>query len=201
MNEKTPALHQFNFNPEERNLLDVKFGSTDRYSRLRTWCILVIRSPFCTRTHLTAKEGLMELLEQQWDGKTFEQRKDILPLVSAGINHKSKAVEIVLHTSSENSPDNAKYIALIQNTMPDDVNWFVSYGEYAVPENCPETRCDAHNPVIGGIEIRGDGDGKCTMGWKATKSGKTGFVTAGHCMDNSINKDVYQPSSGVIHKT
>ena len=35
MNEKIPALHQFNLNPDERNFLDTKFKTNNRYDRIQ----------------------------------------------------------------------------------------------------------------------------------------------------------------------
>jgi len=146
------------------------------------------------------------ITENNWKGKSFEVRKDSFPLVSAGINHKEKAVEIMLHNDIEDLPGKQRYIAMIERNMPDDVEWFVSYGEY--PEStshCTSNpRCDEYRPAIGGIGIKGNADGSCTLGFRvvlASNWNVQGFATAGHCLDKTRASGtfyVHQPGNGNV---
>jgi hypothetical protein len=56
----------------------------------------------------------------------------------------------------------------------------------------PISRESYIRPLMGGIKIRDEDHGKCTLGFIAERNGVRGFVTAGHCV--SKGSSVYQPT-------
>jgi hypothetical protein len=72
--------------------------------------------------------------------------------------------------------------------------------EKVAPVRHAATLRDAIRPTVGGIQIRGEGKGNCTLGFNVlTASGINGFVTASHCttvlggVDNTLFR---QPGTG-----
>lgn len=149
--------------------------------------------------YVTAKDYVENKIHKQyWDGKSFEESQDAFPLVGAGINHKQKAIEFTLFKGVENSTKKDQYIAIIDELMPKDTPWFVTYEDYATSVACA-SRTSPCSPYIGGVQIGIVGDGVCTLGIQATRSGVNGFVTAGHCANQALSgADVSQPASGLI---
>jgi hypothetical protein len=149
--------------------------------------------------YVTAKDEVENKIHKQyWEGKSFDESQAAFPLVGAGIDHKQKAVEITLYKGIENSTKKDQYIAIIDELMPKDIPWFVTYEDYAAPVACT-SRTSPCSPYIGGVQIGIQNDSTCTLGIQATRSGVNGFVTAGHCANNGPSgADVSQPGSGLV---
>lgn len=59
------------------------------------------------------------------------------------------------------------------------------------------------NPIKGGVKIQVETDNNCSMGFKASYDGETGFVTAGHCNYDDIGgtgEDVGNPTDSAGDK-
>jgi hypothetical protein len=150
--------------------------------------------PDTYQKYVSAENNFLNNIRQNyWQGKSFDEQKNAFPLVSAGINGKTKAIEIVLSKDVENSAIKDQYLGIISKLIPATVPWHVSYGNYPEPVSCT-SRTGACTPIMGGISIGIKGKFACTMGFEATRSGVTGFVTAGHCAaGKSAGTSVYQP--------
>lgn len=145
---------------------------------------------------VSAQNSLVEdILKQYSVGQSAENGKKLFPLVEIGINHKKKAIEIVLFKGISDS-EKEQFVSVLDKMISKDIPWFVSYGDYLKPLACTSrTAPNSCNPMIGGIQIQANGHGSCTLGIKATRSGLVGFVTAGHCVDgNAFGSDVFQPA-------
>ena len=86
------------------------------------------------KKYQTAADNFTSKIQTQyWNGKsTFEEKKDAFPLVSIGVNGKTKSVEITLWKGIENTTKADQYTTIINQLMPTDVPWFVDYGEYPI---------------------------------------------------------------------
>lgn len=47
----------------------------------------------------------------------------------------------------------------------------------------------AHRPLVGGLRIKGEGQGRCTLGFLARRNGQDGFVTNSHCTEEMAQLD------------
>lgn len=154
--------------------------------------------PSTYEKYVTAKDDVINKINKQyWEGKSFEEAKNAFPLVGGAIDHKQKAVEILLWKEIVNSPEKDKYVAIIDELMPNNVPWFVSFADYPTPTAC-ESRTISCDPMIGGIQVHVSGSPiSCTLGFQAIRNGVDGFVTAGHCADGlAVGSDVFQPVGG-----
>ena len=165
------------------------------------WKLYYVEPVLLEKYQSASDEFMSTTLNQYWKGKSFEESKNIFPLVEIGVNGKQKAVEITLWKGIENSPKVNQYITMIKELMPKDIPWFVSFDEYPSPVTCT-SRTSACVPRIGGIEIgitiSPNNFKICTLGFKATRNsdGAPGFVTAGHCEDGLTGHSVLQPHTG-----
>lgn len=150
--------------------------------------------PVLYQKYVSAKDNFVNgILQKYTVGRSVDDAQNTFPLVAASINHKEKAVEIVLAKDTENSPNKDQYIRIIDSMMPKDIPWFVSYSDYYSPVSCTDKNSPC-TPMMGGINIGVQNKFACALGFEATRSGVTGFVTAGHCAAGQPSgTSVYQP--------
>lgn len=150
--------------------------------------------PVLYQKYVSAKDTFVNDITQKYKiGSSVDDAKNTFPLVAASINHKKKAVEIVLTKDTANSPNKDQYIGIIASLMPKDIPWFVSYDNPYLPVSCTDKN-SACTPIMGGINIGVKNKFACALGFEATRSGVTGFVTVGHCAAGQPSgTPVYQP--------
>ena len=150
--------------------------------------------PVLYQKYVSAKDTFVnDILQKYKIGSSIDDAKNTFPLVAASINHKQKAVEIVLTKDTENSPNKGKYIGVITSLMPKDIPWFVSYDDPHLPISCTDKN-SACTPIMGGINMGVANKFACALGFEAKRSGVTGFVTVGHCAAGQpTGTSVYQP--------
>jgi hypothetical protein len=146
---------------------------------------------------LAANQFFNSTTTKYWKSKSFDDNKDAFPIVSSGLDSKTKMVEITLWKGIENSPKLQQYVSIIKEMMPNDVPWYISFGDYTTPF-CADTRCSTFSTRIGGIDVDTNAGGgllsTCTLGFKVTRNvdGAVGYVTAGHCNKGYTGNTVYQ---------
>ncbi|MCE9653563.1 MAG: hypothetical protein K8Q89_11025 [Nitrosarchaeum sp.] len=132
---------------------------------------------------------LQKMMKEQAQFEKELFKSDLKDFVtSIGIHLDTKEIQIGLNQDKVNSSNIAAKISQISEIMPEGAQWHVVLSDTAVKFSCTDQQLCV--PAIGGNEIRME-DGKlCSFGYKATKSGVTGFVTAGHCFDGKVGQDV-----------
>jgi hypothetical protein len=141
-----------------------------------------------------AKYYIEPVRKAQLEKAELELRESVSKLdfdsYSVNLNHLTKTIEVVTNDPTKNSQVTdlfASYAA--------DIPIELTYGEFKdVPFACADQSDDC-DPIVGGIEIRGEGDGICTLGLPVRDGSwpfySYHFATAGHCIDD--NDDMGQP--------
>ena len=78
------------------------------------------------------------------------------------------------------------YIKSIREVVGNDVDITISPMDVLHMQSCTSRTASVCDPIKGGVAFDANGSGACTVGFKATFDGDTGFVTAGHCVDEMI---------------
>lgn len=107
-------------------------------------------------------------------------------LSGAYVNGKERTLKVIVNTQEEADRvhELAGYINDGVTNLEVRVSEFTFSGCTAQDAEC--------NPVMGRIQMDGSGDGPCRIGVPYSISSSEGFLTAGHCLDNS--NSVYQPT-------
>ena len=132
------------------------------------------------------------LLEESLE-KTLD-KADRLPWATIGYDYVDNALEVTIASDKFTEPNITKYLKKIRTIVGDEVDITLSPADVSVPD-CAPGRCSTTNPIKGGVEFDTTTSGPCTVGFKATYDGDTGFVSAGHCGDNTPST-VNQPWGG-----
>ncbi len=140
-----------------------------------------------------------DLLADAWengagdDKEAIEKRKLEFPITSIGYDYINNSLEVTIDPMFFSEENIKKYIEKIREIIGDEIDLTISPKGYAVPDTCTSRLGDCE-PLEGGVKYTVGVQG-CTIGVKATFNNEVGFVTAGHCFDNKIGKDVKQPYS------
>jgi len=126
-------------------------------------------------------------------GNFVDGEENYVPFTEIGYFANDDAVKVGIHEDFVTEDNMQKYAEIARSVLGDKMNIIIyNDGDYGTLDTCSTTTSDC-TPMEGGIRINIDGQGGCTLGFPASKTGEgTGFVTAGHCGDGSTGEDVDQ---------
>lgn len=109
---------------------------------------------------------------------------------AVNLNSLTKTIEVVTDNPSKNDRVSALF-----DKYASDIPIVLTNGDFTINDFACADQNDDCDPIVGGIEIHGEGNGACTLGLPV----RTGswpfysyhFITAGHCIDD--NDDMGQP--------
>ena len=131
-------------------------------------------------------------------GEYVDGKENYVPFTEIGYHPNEDVIKIGIHGDYVSKENMRKYASIAEKILGDEVNIILhNDGDYAYLDSC-NSRTSNCNPLEGGIRINIDQKGSCTLGFPATRGSDTGFVTAGHCGDGSVGKDVDQSSTRKI---
>lgn len=139
-----------------------------------------------------AREKQDELSDALFPNGVVE--KESIPVTSIGYDYKDNALEVTIDPPMFTDENIPQYIAKIRSIVGNDIDVTISPAEYATPTACA-SRTGTCTPLKGGVEYGSSG---CTVGFAATYQGKSGFITAGHCVDGKTGEDIKQPIRGNV---
>ncbi|CAE6485548.1 MAG TPA: trypsin-like serine protease [Candidatus Nitrosotenuis sp.] len=119
-----------------------------------------------------------------------------LPVGGIGYDYANNALEIAIHPdvfSDENIP---KYEKNIRKIIGDEVDITFVKAQLVQLQSCTDRNTTPCEPIEGGVLFDVDDGLPCTVGFKATYNSKTGFVTAGHCVNGGgSSTEIEQPTA------
>ena len=118
-----------------------------------------------------------------------------VPIVSVGTHAEDESVQIRILKDGLTDEKILQYEKIIRKIVGDKINITIIPSEPGTLTTCSQTGdC---NPLEAGAQITITDGTTCSMGFRASYDGKTGFLTAGHCLTGDIGgtgQDVGQPS-------
>jgi len=149
---------------------------------------------------------LNKMMENQDEFETELIKTELIQVVtSVGIDLATKEIQIGLNQDIVNDSNINDIVSQMDAIMPKNTNWHFVYSDTIQNLACNQSQCA---PLIGGNEIRIDNGQssesdwkKCSFGYKAKKGSSYGIVTAGHCLDGYLNKDVHDSVGTAIGYT
>lgn len=131
---------------------------------------------------------------------------DTIPIVAAGTDFESESLKIKLLRDGLTDEKISMYEKELRKIVGNEIDITIIPSDMPQYTVCGQTSdCE---PLQGGVQIKMDNGGYCSMGFKASYDSKTGFITAGHCITNSVGDtgdDVGNPTGitadklGVVH--
>ena len=119
-----------------------------------------------------------------------DERKVDLPIIGVMADKYRNAVVVHIDPALFSEEKAPKIADSVRAIIGPEVDLIVEPIIPAKPQVCSQTSdCE---PAQAGVQIETSFWGPCTVGFKASYDGKTGFVTAGHC--GNLNDGVGQPS-------
>ena len=112
-------------------------------------------------------------------------------IVSIGTDYENNSLRVGLLNMDLTDKQYEKVEDKIRKIVGDDVDITLEKSGYLIL-TCSQTgNC---NPTQAGVKMTAEDSTPCSIGYKATFEGKNGFITSGHCMENtSAGEKVYQP--------
>ena len=121
---------------------------------------------------------------------------DELPIGEIGYDYVNNALKISLHPavfSDENIP---KYEKNIRKIIGNEIDITFAKAEMIQLQACADRNTTQCEPIEGGVLFDVDDGLPCTVTFKATYNSKTGFVTAGHCVNGGgSSTEIEQPTA------
>ena len=174
---------------------------------------------------ITGKTHIKDTLERAPDTLTEEKRMLIrghidtlsaimsetladgtIPMVGVGTDFKEESLKVKLLREGLTEEKIKLYVERIREIVGNDIDITILPSEIGTFTACSQSGdCE---PLQGGTKITVESGLSCSMGFKASYDGKTGFITAGHCNSGNIGgtgEDVGNPSAsagdklGVVH--
>ncbi|MCY4492207.1 MAG: hypothetical protein OXC46_12215 [Thaumarchaeota archaeon] len=142
----------------------------------------------------TIDPALNSRLEQAKEhAKSWRTEMDI-PFVAIGISHSQHALNLRIDVNALTAEKNETYYRMLLAKEFGHVPTIISFIDVGAEDSCSSQTSNC-NPIVGGISMRENGKGTCTIGLPATRNGVDGYITAGHCVGNEggTGDDVYQP--------
>jgi len=132
---------------------------------------------------------LSDHMAQQYSQTTKGKFNQGLPIIGLSVNEAESALEVEIDSSYLTTANSASIIKQIRSIVGNEINIVLQSALPMQTTVCSQTGdCE---PAKGGVKISTFTDG-CSLGFKASFGGNTGFVTAGHC--GNANDDVGQPN-------
>ena len=127
-----------------------------------------------------------------------------IPFTKIGFSDNSNSIVVSMHrdhTTFNTLNDVAQQTRTI---IGSEVNLIIENGgDYFKPLSC-DNRTSNCNPIESGVSMQVENHTPCTVGFKATYNGKSGFVTAGHCANDDTGSNVGQSTTsniiGIVEK-
>ena len=113
-------------------------------------------------------------------------------VTTVGIDVTSKEIQVGLNRDLVDSKNVDSIVSDLHKMMPADARWHFVFSDTATLMSCTQAECD---PIIGGNYIRVAGMKACSFGFQAKQGSVWGWVTAGHCADNSLAQRVFDHSN------
>ena len=156
----------------------------------------------CREKQLLMREFIKSAYSTEEGIASFKKK---LPMTGMGYDYVSHSLEITIAPEHFTDKNIKKYIKIIRKIIGDEIDLTISPASPASALSCslPGNECD---PMLGGNRLE-TGLTFCTLGFKATYQGKSGFVTAGHCsttdftkygqpsFDKKVGKTTYRPAA------
>lgn len=125
----------------------------------------------------------------------FEMKRlyevDDIPIVSVGTDYENESVNVAIERTGLTTEKIQSIEKRLREIVGQDVDITISYSDPLYLASCSQTGdC---NPIEGGTRISVGGE-LCSMGYRATYNGDTGFVTAGHCNGGATGTSVGNPT-------
>lgn len=134
-------------------------------------------------------EYIVELSYQ----KGITESQKLLPISMIGYDYVENSLEISINPKYFTSENIEGYLTEIRNVVGNQVDITISPMEILKTQACTSRTASVCDPIKGGVEFEVDNDYLCTVGFKATYDGDTGFMTAGHCIENLTSVTINQP--------
>lgn len=134
------------------------------------------------------RDLLSDNMAKQYSKTTTGKFTQYLPIIGITIDESESALQVEINSSYLTKTNSANAIQQIRSIVGNEIN-IVLQSALPMQTTCSQTGdCE---PAKGGVKISTWTDG-CSLGFKASYNGDTGFVTAGHC--GIANNGVGQPN-------
>lgn len=127
------------------------------------------------------------------DKQIKQSDKRVIPFTDIGYDSMSNSLVIGIQPDYATAGNMTQYASLLKKIVHDDIRVVLQPGDVWTSSACTNSDSTC-NPIQAGVNMQVEGQGNCTVGFKATYDGMSGFVTAGHCADGSTGDDVGQPT-------
>jgi hypothetical protein len=119
-----------------------------------------------------------------------------LPIGGIGYDYANNALEIAIHPAVFSDVNIPKYEKNIRKIIGNEVDITFVKAQLVQLQACTDRNTTPCEPIQGGVLFDVDDGLPCTVGFKATYNSKTGFVTAGHCVNGGgSSTEIEQPTS------
>lgn len=123
------------------------------------------------------------------------KQKEMLPWTSVGYDLINHSLEVTIDPEYFTEKEIKTYIKYIRKIIGNEIDLTISKLSY-VKSSCLGTK-SACDPMEGGLKISFP-IFNCTLGFKAKFNGKSGFVTAGHCLGNTVGQPTHLDKVGKV---
>lgn len=124
-----------------------------------------------------------EILEKRFDTR----------IVSIGTDFENESLRVGITNMELTDNQISELEKEIRNIVGDETNITLHKSGTVQLTSCSQTG-NCHD-IEGGVKITAENSTPCSVGYKATFQQKTGFITSGHCMQNTgTGEKVYQPN-------
>ena len=127
------------------------------------------------------------------DKKIKQSDKRVIPFTTIGYDFISNSLVVGIQPDYATVGNMTEYASLLKEMVHSDVTIVLQPGDVWTSSACTSSDSTC-NPIQAGVKMQVEGQGSCTVGFKATYDGASGFVTAGHCADGNTGDDVGQPT-------
>ena len=132
------------------------------------------------------QEVLSQYIIEQSTELGIKKFYESLPITMIGYDYVDNTLEISINPTDFETDNIKDHIKSIREVIGNDVDITISPMEVLHVQSCTSRTASVCDPIKGGVAFDANGSGACTVGFKATFDGDTGFVTAGHCVDEMI---------------
>ncbi len=115
----------------------------------------------------------------------ISESQNSLPITMISYDYVENSMEVTINPKYFTTENVENYERQIRDVVGNGVDITLSPMEVLSLQSCTHRTSSVCDPIKGGVEFEANGD-NCTVGFKATFDGDTGFMTAGHCVDGMI---------------
>lgn len=137
----------------------------------------------------------MNLIQTYGQEYAFE----MLPIGQIGYDYVNNAIEIAIHPAVFSDENIQRYEKNIREIIGKEIDITFTKDQIVHLQACTDRNTTECQPIQGGVLYDVNDGLPCTVGFAATYSSKTGFVTAGHCVDGGgSTTEIEQPTASTI---